>query len=398
MPQSGYYGVSWRIAVLCTALIVAVFAFAFNMIYYGKWRFVFKRAYLSASLALLTAVLLLGGIGAPSFSLTGLGVSAAIAISMFFPYSMLVNCGEYKGRRTVEYFSYIIITVSVVIFAAVIKQYIKYDLTMSYHPKDKIVFGYAISNTAAAFVVIAIPMTFYLIYTYKHGYLFFAALTLEVMTIILTSSRASMIVVLFTVPVTALILGIKKKRGKILYWIALAIVSAVVFGVVVAYWKYIIAELKDAFTGGVDDSGRFELWNAGLEAWKHYPVFGLGIWYLPPINDWYYSFHCTPLTYLYCTGIVGLVVYLYHRYKTVRLVFDRKITAERAFLAISVAVMLCNALLDIAMTSPPHLLYYGIMLALIECDAKAVNSGAADAVSKDKQTAASPQDISEVIK
>ena len=37
-------------------------------------------------------------------------------------------------------------------------------------------------------------------------------------------------------------------------------------------------------------------------------------------------------------------------------------------MALSVLAMLCNALLDIAMTSPQHLLYYSIMLAIIEAD------------------------------
>ena len=55
-----------------------------------------------------------------------------------------------------------------------------------------------------------------------------------------------------------------------------------------------------------------------------------------------------------------------------RLTFSAGLTSERVFVALGILAMLCNAMLDIAMTMPPHLLYYGIMLALIECDIKEV--------------------------
>ena len=83
------------------------------------------------------------------------------------------------------------------------------------------------------------------------------------------------------------------------------------------------------------------------------------------------------MTYLFCGGVVGLAAYLYHRYKTVRIVFSAKLTSERVFVALTMLAMLCNALLDIAMTSPTHLLYYGIMLALMECDVRKIKSQSA---------------------
>ena len=89
---------------------------------------------------------------------------------------------------------------------------------------------------------------------------------------------------------------------------------------------------------------------------------------------WYYSFHCTPLTYLYCGGIVAFLAYIYHRYKSIRLVFSAKLTPERVFVALTAVAMLCNALLDIAMTSPAYVIYYSVMLALIECDVKKVKT------------------------
>ncbi|MDE6029676.1 MAG: O-antigen ligase family protein [Clostridiales bacterium] len=375
-PQSGYFGKPLYIAVLCLVLVVILTAFVFNLVYYKKWRVMFKRGYLTVSLALVSGLLVVGGLGAPSMSWTGVGMALAIAVTMFLPYTLLINCGEYAGRKTVEYFAWVMITVSVVIAAAVLKQYVIHDIKLTNFnisgadKRDYIVFGYAISNTAAAFVVIALPITFYMVYIYKHGYLFLIAIALELVTIYFTFSRASLVVAVPGTAIVAIAMCFKKKTGRLGYWIAFGIAAAIAIVGIILLRHQIGGLISKVLSGGVSSSGRFGLWKRGFSAWKLYPVFGVGIWYLPPINNWYYSFHCTPLTYLYCAGIVGLAAYLYHRYKTVRLTFSAKLTAERVFVALCVLAMLCNALLDIAMTMPPHLLYYGIMLALIECDVK----------------------------
>lgn len=384
-PQSGYYGKPLYIVVLCIALVFIIMAFVFNIIYYKKWQTMFKRAYLTISFALVSGFLVVGGLGSPSMSWTGVGMALAIAFTMFLPYTLLVNCGEYDGRKTIEYFAWTMIAVSVVIFAALIKQYIIHDIKLTNFnisfsdKKDYIVFGYAISNTAAAFVVIALPITFYMVYIYKHGYLFLLAIAVELITIYFTFSRASLLVALPGTAIVAIAMCFKKKTGRLGYWIAFGIAVAIVIVGIVVLRKQIGSLIEKIISGDITASGRFGLWKTGFNAWKSYPIFGVGIWYLPPINNWYYSFHCTPLTYLYCAGIVGLAAYIYHRYRTVRLTFSVKLTTERVFVALSILAMLCNALLDIAMTMPPHLLYYGIMLALIECDVKKI---------KNEQTAA----------
>lgn len=372
MPQSGYYNNAAYISILCILLVLIVAALVINLIYYNKWKFIFKRAYLTISLCLITVLLVMGGIGAPSFTGEGVGMALAIAVTMFLPYSMLINCGEYNGRKSVEYFAWALITASAVIFAAVIEQYIKYDLTLSYHPKEYIVFGYAISNTGAAFVVIALPMTFYMVYVYKHGYAFLVAIAMEIITILLTLSKTSIVVALPGTAIIAIALCFTKKTGRLGYWIVFGMITVAVLAIVIAYRNVIINSIPSLFSGNTADNGRFDLWKTGYNGWKNYPILGLGIWYLRTVECRFFSFHNTVLTYLFCTGVFGLIGYLYHRYKTVRLVFAAKLTSERTFLALSILLMLFNAFFDIAMTMPQHLLYYGIMLALIECDVRKV--------------------------
>ncbi len=380
MPQSGYYNSPYKIAILCVLLVFIVAALVFNLVYYGKWKLIFKKGYLTVSICLMSGALVIGGLGSSTFSLGGVGMSLAIAFCTFLPYSLMINCGEYKGGKTIEYFAYSLIASSVVIGAAVFAKYASAGISnISFGSKTVLQLGYAISNTAAAIVILAIPFTFYLVYKYKLGYLFLLLVALELGIILATFSRATLVVALPGTVIVAIALCFKKKTGRLGYYIAFGLAVAAALALVIVFWDKIYGEIASLFSGGGSkDSGRFKLWRYGYNAWKQRPVFGVGLWYLV-INKYrmpnpYYSFHCTPLTYLYCAGIVGLAAYLYHRYKTVRIVFSEKLTSERVFVALAVLAMVVNALLDIAMTMPPHLLYYSMMLALIECDVKKTKS------------------------
>lgn len=377
-PNTGYFNSPLKITVLCLLLVILVVMLVFNLIYYGKWRKIFKRAYLSASVALLTGALVVGGMWTSLRSWMGIAIAFAIGASIFLPYSLLFNCGEYKGRKTIEYFAWALIVAAVVIFEAVIQQYIAHGLSLSYHPKKFLEFGHTVSNSAAVIVLMALPITFYMVYKYKHGYAFLLAVALELITIFLTYSRATLLVAVVGTAIVAIVLCFKKKNGRLAYWISFGIACVIVLATAVAFRNTLINQIKGLVGSNFwSGSGRTGLWKTGFELWKSNPIFGIGLWYLPQVQGhlhMYHSFHCTPLTYLYCAGILGLAAYCYHRYKTVRSFFSAKLTVERIFVALSVLTLLINSLLDIYMTEPLHLLYYGVMLALIECDVRALKN------------------------
>ncbi len=367
MPQTGHYNNVPSILFLCIALACMVLALAFNIVYYGKWKRMFKRAYLTVPISLCSGVLIVGGLFSPTYTTSCLIMALPIALTMYFPYSMMINCGEYKKEKTVTYFAYAMVAVVAVIAAAILHRYAINDFDLT-DPKSYCYFGYAGPNTSVAFVVIAIPMTFYLVCKYKHGYLFLLLVALEVLCTIATGSRAAQLVAIPGTLIVMIALCFKIKKGRIGYWIITGIALVGVIAVAILLRGKIVEVFTNMANGNFGDSGRFSLWRQGFAAWKDNPIFGAGLTFLYSTDHWYYSFHCTPLTYLYCAGIIGFAAYVYHRYKTVRLVFSAKLTVGRVFVALSVLAMLCNALLDIAMTSPQHLLYYSIMLAIIEAD------------------------------
>lgn len=372
-PNTGYFNTPFKITVLSLLLVVLVATAVFNLVYYGKWKRIFKRAYLTISIALLTGALLVGGLGTALFSWMGVAMSLAVGASMFIPYSLLINCGEYKGRETITYFAWAMITASVVIFAAVMERYITLGFGNVLAHKTLLNFGHTISNSAAVIVLLAIPMTFYFVYIYKYGTAFLAVVAFELITIVLTFSRASLLIAVGGTAVVAIALCFKKKTGRLAYWITCGVIFLAVAVIAIKYRAWVFNQIVAMFDG----HGRSAIWKAGFEAWKESPVFGVGLWYLPQIQapkHMYYSYHCSPLTFLYCAGILGIAAYIYHRYRTVRLVFKSKLTAERVFVVLMLVAFILNSLLDIYMTEPLHLLYYSVMLALVEHDVKSTKA------------------------
>lgn len=372
-PQSGYFNSAAKLVPLCLMLVFIAVAFIFNIVYYGKWKKIFKRAYLTVSLALVSGLLIVGGLFSPSYSFASVGIAASIGVVMFLPYSFLVNCGEYEGKKTVEYLAYAALAVSAIIFVAVLKQLIIHGFSFA-GAKSYMRFGFAGPNTSAAFVLICIPFTFYLVYKYKRGFLLLPIVAVQLFCIIATASRASLVVAIPGVVIVSIAMCFKKKSGRLGYLIMFGIAVAAAVAITVLFRNYIFGKILNVFDGKMHDSGRFKLWRWGAEEWADNPMFGFGFTYIEKFGGYKpaynHSFHCTPITYLFSAGIFGLCAYIYHRYKTVRLMFSAKLTSERVFVALCVLAMLCNALLDVGMNTQQHLLFYSILLAVLEQDVR----------------------------
>lgn len=366
----GYFNTTSRMFALIVEFVLVFSSLVFNFTYYKRWKLLFKKAYLTVSLCFVTAVLLIGGLGAESYSVSGVLIGIGIAASMFLPYSLFINCGVYEGTKTVRYFAWTTVIATVVIGAAVLQVYRFITPDFFEYPKKYLQFGYAGPNTGAAFVVIALPMTFYLIYSYRHGYLLLPFAFLEVILVVALFSRASLVVIIPLLLVLIIVVGIMRKTLRWAYCVVSGLIAVAAIIVITVKWSFVYDSFAKLSTFNGFDGGRFDLWKLGFEGWKNTPIFGAGIRYMLNNGSAYYSFHNTPLTYLFCCGIAGLAAYLYHRYKTVRLVFTNKPTVERVFVAISILGMLINALLDIGMTYPQLLLYYAVMLAIIEHDVR----------------------------
>lgn len=368
LPNTGFYSSTARKAALILELIAAFAALVFNLTYYKRWRVLFRRSYLTVSLSLVTAVLLMGGIGSDTFTASGAITAAGLAATMCLPYALFLNCGEYDGKNTLRFIAWTSVAAAAVFGYQVLSAYAENMPAIMQNPKPYLHFGCFISNSGAAYILTAIPLTFYLMYSYKYGFALYPVVIAEVYIIMLTYSRASIVVAFPLAILLAVVLMFLRRRGRVAYCITTGIVFAALIAFLIVFGKYFLEQYKLFSDDGIMDSGRFKIWKLGFESWKSHPLFGLSMWFLRGEGYEYYSFHCTPLTYLFCCGTAGLAAYLYHRYKTVRLMFCGKLTVERVFTAVAVLAIIFNALLDVGLSFPMHLIVYSLLLAVMEHD------------------------------
>ena len=108
---------------------------------------------------------------------------------------------------------------------------------------------------------------------------------------------------------------------------------------------------EPVFGGSFFPQGSYVPWDwANLEAFSSF---------FPP------RWHNTLVQVLASCGTVGITAYLIHRYRTVKLFWQRR-SVEHTFLAVSLGVLLCAGLLDCHFFNVGPVLFYSMALAFAE--------------------------------
>ena len=132
--------------------------------------------------------------------------------------------------------------------------------------------------------------------------------------IILTLSRSAIIIYGFLL-IVAMLSKPKNLLKSFRLFVAFGIVSLFVYVIFVAKWEeFLLPILRSRYESAGTGSGRFELWQIGLEIFKSNPVFGIGWYNFLFYNVSYYGgtnyAHNTFLEVLVELGVVGFLLYL----------------------------------------------------------------------------------------
>ena len=216
--------------------------------------------------------------------------------------------------------------------------------------KESIILGWGAWTNIGAYLTLLLPAPFYFAATdEKKPTLWFCLGCLVFGGIVLSGSRASLgfgaVVFLF-----CLLLLVYKSANKrqnrlcVLVFCLLCLIFCFLFRETLfrfftLYWKY-----------GFSDNGRFVLWERAFDAFKEAPVFGVGFYDIGLHVEWVGELslfpptsHNTILHLLSATGILGLGAYLWHRVKTVQLLWQSRKNTASLFLFISMfALILCS--------------------------------------------------------
>lgn len=299
-----------------------------------------------------------------AFSLNG--IFAAEYTAMDFPFGLLIGlcfvvifsvmaAGIKPSKETFERAAYYFLALFLTITFELIMAYINHDgiIANGKINRAKIFFGWGTHNTIGMLLCTCMPALFYLAITKKHGWIFSALAFTDELCIVFSMSRQSILFGTFMYVVCIVWLLIK--RGGLYRCINLLILWAYlcVFFAFITFKRDLFINSLDSLLANISyASGRFNMWKQALAYFKKYPAFGSGF-FAPFTGDAGFVgiglipelYHGTVFQILSSAGTLGVVVYAYHRFLTVRS-YLRNITTERTFITLSAAALLLVSFVD----------------------------------------------------
>ncbi len=309
--------------------VIVVAAVVFHVIYYKISEFKFGKLFFP--LFLFAIAILLGGVGSrlPVTSTGTLMGFLLIALAPMFIYLMALNYTD-PERTTTSYIAKTMVHFGVVSVLELIVFYcLHLDLVRA---GDVPHLGWAISNSIATYLLITVPMCFYLYVKKdtKDAYVYLILGIIQYFAIFATTSRGGILfgTAEFIITGIVTIFALKgRKRKEYLFVVAgLVILGIAIFA---AAYHRIVRIITHIFSDGMNDSGRFELYREAIACFFEYPIFGVGLGYIGKMvrgafnSIGIYMFHNTILQYVASLGIVGLVAYAYYYFARIEIIFER---------------------------------------------------------------------------
>lgn len=233
--------------------------------------------------------------------------------------------------------------------------------------KESVITGWGIWNNIGCMLTMLLPIHFYLAaFSKKWGVMFFLSGVISYLAIIFSLSRASLLVSTLLIALCIIFccfFGENKLINKILT--LLLLILAISF--IILSWEKISNVLNDYLVRGFSDNGRFEIYAKGLFKFLEFPIFGTGFFsYATHQSGWLpFGYHNTIIQMLASCGIIGTVAYIYHRYKTILLCYQKR-SARNFPLYLSLLGLLLTSLLDVHFFNIYPAFYYSIILLSIE--------------------------------
>lgn len=316
-------------------------------------------------------------------------VAALIVVALFavlafsFAYYMAIFRNR-KGDKNdiIKYVIKLMFTLGLIVTAQIAVDCIRtgsIDGLMELIKYKLIDLGWSSPNPAAAAIALGIPANFYYMLTKKkYAFVFLTIAVIEYVAIVITGSRGALLFAGIALPVMYIYTIIKTENRKQLL-IASAVFAALAAVIVGVFFAEISEALSVMLGKGMSDNGRFDIYRFGLKVFADNPIFGAGwdfgigsqhVGYSP------YLFHSTLLQILACSGVAGLLVYIYFYYARYSTFFKTPFTKEKAAVFTAMAIFEGYAMIDPILFIPPT---FFIMLLILSV---AVEQAAPDEVNK----------------
>lgn len=304
---------------------------------------------------------------------------ALLQVFVFFIVYLILYYGlrSENERELSNYFIYISAMCAVVLILEVLDVFLRVDGAMvgGVMNKQYIDFGWGISNTCGSALSVLTPMCVLGAMRAERRYVSAIYFTIGVLTataVYFTLARASVLVgtVGFLIcMIISCFAGKQKKVCRIATVLAIAI-----FVAISTVFKEDIRQMFTHFTNeGLDDNGRYYLWNVAWERFKAAPLFGNGYFSYnvgPKMSTFIPSqAHNTFLQLMCSMGLFGLVSYIVYRVYTF-FPFFKRFTIDKFVLMVSCGILVFESLIDnfIFWFSPTFIYNIIIVLAFMHCE------------------------------
>lgn len=324
----------------------------------------------------LCAALLLNGAFSKYYNALSFMYGAVLTV-LFLGLFAVFKDNITANKKTFEHIAYGFTAFSVLLLVELAVLYIAKDNLFIRIKDDRnlISFGWGPYTSYGVQLAMCIPAVFYLATKKKYGVVYTAYSVFLFLGVILCCSRQAMISAAIIYPVCALILIIKGgcKIANLCIIAAALIAGIVTVGIlqdkIFDFFRTIFSNVFQ--NGELNGSGRMLLWRQAIDDFRQCPIFGVGFYKgktgglhlgsrLTPV-----MYHNTVLQMLGACGIAGLAAYTAHRVQTAVCYF-KNVTVERTAVALIIAVLLINSLMDIHLFNIFPTAVYSLLLAVLD--------------------------------
>lgn len=381
-PDSIFYPEHYLYYIICLIAVI-VFSILLRAIFgTGLKKFFGTKRSLLAGFIILGISFLIGGVGEEEYVIENLRYGLMLFASLFLFYYLFTAMIEWTDV-TKQYLAWCGMFAGFVVAGELLCVYLTNNVIS---PKGNIIrdfifTGWGIHNNIGCMLTMFMPFAFYLATVRKHGFIYNICGNLLYLAVIFSTSRNSITMGAVIYLICAVVVLLQKKNRKQNLVIYIAALLCVVFFVFV-YWEKISELFETILDLGISDNGRENVYKRGWEWFRSSVFIGKGFYicdtyefskvdkmtFIPP------RWHNTFLQMLASCGVIGLEAYLFHRLQTI-IMFVRKMTLAKAFIAISVFALLISSLLDCHFFNLGPGLLYSTFLAFAEHDGEIKEEG-----------------------
>jgi len=340
-------------------LVVASAVYHFVKVHKKNDRRVLKShffiVYVSTVLVLCTS-----GLGYTGNTISKVLIPVGVHLALLGLYCLLYKCGGPNLKNTIVKS---IIALAGVIVVEMIIYFVQQESVFNVITTKVMSLGWAITNSVAVILVMAVPLCFYLARDKKVQLPYMLLGTVFYAFVFLTNCRSMILVGTIIYFITLILSFVYLNRLQ-------AFLHLVLFGVIATFavnnfYEQIFSQFINI---GLGDNGRVELWTYYLGEFKENPIFGMGF-YTDTVyqTDGMVRAHNTLVQIIASMGIIGIIngiPYYFQRYSA----FIIKPTVFKLFAFVSYLAMVGYGMVDCAIISSYKLIITYMLMLAVEYD------------------------------